>query len=367
MLNVPPGYQKWLIIAATTALAFLAFHLGYSYVIPGLMNVFWSLLSIMLPFLIALVLTAFLEPAIDFTEEHAKMPRGLVVLLFLAVLLVIITFLIFVVGGFLMSELLRFTSQLPKITESIVAVAEYFLISVVAMSEAIHLPAQTLEYIEESLHELSESLRQYATLILNWLVSFFAGLPITFLKIIITFIAAFFFMRDGRKFVALMHKHLPYIWADKIELVGSTFGVSIVQYIRAVSILITITFFISWVGLSIIGIEFAFALAVITGILDILPIVGPGAFYIPWIIVCFIMGDIGLGIALLILYTVLVVFRTILEPKIIGDSIGLHPLETLVALFVGVMILGPAGLIIVPLGWLLAKAMYRENLLAKEE
>lgn len=366
MLNVPPGYQKWLMVAATAALAFLAFHLGYSYVIPGLLDTFWGILSILLPFIIALALTAFLEPLIDFTEEYSKLPRGLVVLIVLAVLLVVITLLIFVVGGFLMNELLRLTNRLPHITENLIATTQYWLTSVVAVSEALHFPEQTLVYIEESVQELAENIRQYTTQAVNWMAGFFAGLPITFLKIIITFVAAFFFMRDGRKFIALMHTHLPYAWADKIEFLGSTFGAAIVRYVRAVSILITITFFLSWIGLSLISIEFAFAIAIITGILDIFPIVGPGLIYIPWVIICFATGEIGLGLALLLLYGFLVVFRAILEPKVIGDSIGLHPLETLIALFAGIMLLGPAGLIIVPIAWLFAKAAYKENLLSKE-
>lgn len=113
-------------------------------------------------------------------------------------------------------------------------------------------------------------------------------------------------------------------------------------------LLVSLTGLESLIGLTILGVSYAHLLALTVAFFDFLPILGPGTFYIPWSIWMFLSGNIRLGIGLLILYAIIVVVRQLLEPKVIGQSIGLHPLATLIALYFGFTLLGVWGLILGP-------------------
>ena len=106
----------------------------------------------------------------------------------------------------------------------------------------------------------------------------------------------------------------------------------------------SITFIELSIGLTIIGVENSIIIALLTACLDILPVLGTGGVMIPWSIISLIMGDIGVGIGLIVVYLVVTVIRNIIEPKIVGTQLGLHPLATLISMFIGVNIAGIIGL-----------------------
>ena len=118
----------------------------------------------------------------------------------------------------------------------------------------------------------------------------------------------------------------------------------------------SLTFVELSIGLSILGIDNSIIIALLTSILDILPVLGTGAVIIPWAIISLILGDIWVGIGLIIVYLIITVIRNIIEPKIVGTQLGLHPLVTLISMFMGVNIAGLFGLFGFPI--LLSLLMY---------
>lgn len=143
-----------------------------------------------------------------------------------------------------------------------------------------------------------------------------------------------------------------------IEIINDT-GKGIKGYIKSQLILMVITFIIISIGLLIIGIPWAILIALIIAILDILPVVGSGLVMVPWSIVNFIKGDIDTGIYLAILYVVLTILRQIIEPKIIGDQIGVRPLYTFIATILGSLTLGPVGVVVGPMIVVIISSIYR--------
>jgi len=123
---------------------------------------------------------------------------------------------------------------------------------------------------------------------------------------------------------------------------------------------------IAFIGLQILGVPYAFLIAVLVGIADLLPLVGPGAIFFPWIIWEVINGNHIFAIALFVVYLVVTVVRQVVQPKIIGDSVGLHPLETLIALFVGLRLMGVLGLILGPIIWVVVKASWKAGVFKRD-
>ena len=121
------------------------------------------------------------------------------------------------------------------------------------------------------------------------------------------------------------------------------------------------TFLEAFVGLSILGVNYAFILAVVIAIVDVLPILGTGTVLVPWAIFAFISSDIRLGIGLLVLYGVTLIVRQLVEPKIVGSTLGIHPLLTLASVYIGLELLGFIGIFVGPMVALFIKEATRNN------
>ena len=118
-----------------------------------------------------------------------------------------------------------------------------------------------------------------------------------------------------------------------------------------------ITFSLLLIGFLVLGIKYALILSFICAIVDILPILGVGSVLIPFAIIEFAKGNLKLGIGLVVLYLIITVSRQIIEPKIIGAKIGIHPLLTLFSMYLGLSLFGVFGIILGPFTVLILKAV----------
>jgi len=122
----------------------------------------------------------------------------------------------------------------------------------------------------------------------------------------------------------------------------------VVGYLRAQAILVSLTALATIAGLLLMGNRYAVTLGVIAGLLDIVPIVGTGMLFVPWAVALLIMGSFGEGLKLLLMWIVIVTIRQFLEPKVLSKGIGIHPLPTLISMYVGLQLIGGLGLIVGP-------------------
>ena len=106
-----------------------------------------------------------------------------------------------------------------------------------------------------------------------------------------------------------------------------------------------LTFFELTIGLHILGIENALVIAFLIAIFDVLPVLGTGGIMLPWILISFLNNQVKTGVGLLILYLVITVIRNIIEPKIVGKQIGLHPLLMLMCMYLGARLFGFLGML----------------------
>jgi sporulation integral membrane protein YtvI len=143
-----------------------------------------------------------------------------------------------------------------------------------------------------------------------------------------------------------------------IEIINDT-GKGLKGYIKSQLILMIITFVVLSIGLIIIGMPWPIPIALVISILDIMPIVGSGIVMVPWSIINFIKGNADTGIQLAILYVILSISRQIIEPKIVGDQIGIRPLYTFAATILGSLVLGPIGVVVGPMIAVIISSIYR--------
>lgn len=138
---------------------------------------------------------------------------------------------------------------------------------------------------------------------------------------------------------------------------------------KSYSIIIGITFTEMVIGLCILKLcglytgGYIFAIALVTAVVDILPVLGTGTILIPWAVVSFCTGKIGFGIGLLVLYAIIGVIRQIVEPKLVSAQLGLPPYLTLAAMYIGTQLFGFLGLFLLPLLLTLLKVLNDEGIL----
>ena len=118
---------------------------------------------------------------------------------------------------------------------------------------------------------------------------------------------------------------------------------------KAYFTLMTLTFIELSLALLILNIDYAVTLALIISVIDLMPVLGVGTALIPWAVVELIIGNYALGIGLLISYVIILIVRQIVEPRIVGKHIGLHPLITLISMYAGLKIFGAVGLFLLPM------------------
>ena len=120
--------------------------------------------------------------------------------------------------------------------------------------------------------------------------------------------------------------------------------------IRSYALIMSITFVELSILLTLVGVNHPVLVAFGTACFDILPVLGTGGIMIPWALITLLQGNLFLGLKLLGVYVIVTVVRNIIEPKIVGSQLGLHPVVTLCSMFVGVQLFGVIGLFGFPIG-----------------
>lgn len=221
--------------------------------------------------------------------------------------------------------------------------------------------------IEQSLPDVmstfSSSIMNLSVTVLGWVSAIGAGLPNFLLATVICIIASIFFAIDYDGISNAVLGVMP----DKAQAVVRTakraLGVILGKYLKSYVIIFFMTFAEIALGLVIIGFDNAVVIALLIALFDILPIVGSGLVLAPWAIIKLLQGEIGLGIGLAILWGVVIVVRQIAEPKIVGKQVGLHPLATLLCLWVGLKIGGGIGMFALPISLLILLELKAEGLI----
>lgn len=321
--------------------------------------VFRYLFAILLPLLIGAGVGALASVLASKLSKHTRASGKVVSFAVLLVLLLSLVALLFFAVKRLVTELGRLAEG---IGEDGGVIADFFekatsLVSDAGNKIASFLPgaesgehAQIAERINGYIGDLlGDALSSLGTAIPGILTSILGALPDIFLGVIVAVIAAFYFTLDGTRIKSGIRSLLPSSAERLLSHIKKEAAVAAIGYLRSYSLIMLITFAEIFFGLSVLGVEYSFLIAAISAIIDILPVLGVGIVLIPWALYCLVTRDLFLGIGLIILYVIIVVVRQFIEPKIVGESLGLHPLVTLASFYLGYRLFGFAGILLAPL------------------
>lgn len=321
------------------------------------------LLPFVLPFVLALFLANLIDPAVNWLEERWRVPRGVGAALVIAFLLASLA-----VGGVLALsrlglELITLSRSLPSAYLEVADLAGRVADQVGRFSESLP-PAlkATLNRQLEGMYRMAQNLLAGG---LGVLQGWFQALPGAGMVALVTAIATYLVSRDKALIRRFLLGLAPRGWrrglvSIKDELLASTVGL-----VKAQAVLVLLTFVVILAGLTILGTPYALSASIGSALLDVIPVLGPALIFVPWAAYALLQGNVSMALALLLIYGSVSVVRAIAQAYVIGGRIGLHPLATLLALYLGVGVFGAAGFIYGPLVAIVLKAAVAAGLLPR--
>lgn len=324
-----------------------------------------KMLAFFMPFLIAFIIALCIEPIIKKLNKKFRLSRRTSTIIVMSVFFLIII-------GVLVWGIVTLISEAYNLLQGINV---YFdkgkeLLDFIGSkfnNDGIRLPEEVSTFIQSSSNDFLNNLAEFIKDILNSVLTFITQIPTICIYIGITIIATYFICIDRIYMLDQLEHHFPRLWVKRfskhLREVISALG----SYFKAEMILVFISFVVLLIGLigfKIYGlnVEYPLLVAIIIAFVDALPILGSGTVMLPWAVIEAVNGDITLGIALIVLYIVIMVVRQLLEPKIVSNQIGIHPIFTLIAMYTGFQFIGVTGLLIGPIILIIIKCFFASSI-----
>ncbi|WP_242219703.1 sporulation integral membrane protein YtvI [Bacillus cereus group sp. BfR-BA-01380] len=327
--------------------------------------------SLVYPFIIAFAIAYLINPVVNFLDQKLRFPRALSVLISLILVFgAIVGFVTYLVTEAISAATYLLQIVPDKFPSLVQYLQEFALTNIMPLYNDLiakfnHLGATQQSTITTNIQNLgaeaTQQMKSILTAIISGLTNFISALPTTLTVLVFVLLATFFISFDWHRLACKVEKLLP----NRLHGYGKTIFVDLRKalfgFVKAQFTLISMTTIIVLIGLLILRVPYAITTALITGFVDLLPYLGTGAVFIPWIIYVFFTGDTTFALGLLILYIVVIVQRQLMEPKVLSSNIGLDPLPTLFSLFIGFKLFGFLGLIIGPVTLVLLNTLHKAN------
>ncbi len=341
---------------------FLVFSLIFALIAAVLF--FRYLFSALLPFLIAFLVALLLRRPTLALSKKTRLPQKLVASL-LAVLFACA--LLFGLGWLvqtLILELGDFAGAVVSGENPLLGNIKALLLSLSEMLEKLPLPlAENSEPLKKTLSDaLMDVLKNTATALGTRLPAIVGTLASAIPEILIfgmvTVLSSVYFCADYEKIMSFMRSHLPQRAKNILGKLKHITEKVLAGVLRSYALLFLITFAELFLGFVLLKEPYAFLLAILTALVDSLPILGTGTVLVPMALYRFFIGDRGAAIGLCILYLVVTAVRQILEPRLLGAGTGIHPLFMLISMYLGLRLFGIFGMILLPVLAVMLKNAY---------
>jgi sporulation integral membrane protein YtvI len=318
----------------------------------GLVVILKYLFPLMAPFLLGTIFACLIEPVVKRLDTRLRVGRKLTIMLILIFLVIVA----FSITGF---SVLAFYQESQRLMPKIPGLVERLL----------NITQEVLDYLIKYFPQMAENGPIFAlpresigrvlrSMIIGGL-QFLPRFPQLLLAIGLGGVTAYFFSRDKELISRAFYQILPYKWQKATITLKTEVMASVSRFIRTECILALLTTSLTTVFFLCLGIPAAMAYGFLAGILDFLPVLGPGLIYIPLVAINLLFGNYYQALWLTSGYFVLLLLRQITEYKLIGENLNLHPLVSIFVIYIGVQIFGVAGIFLGPLLIVILRAFYR--------
>lgn len=308
-------------------------------------------LPVLTPFIVAFVIASLIRIPVKRLYGSSEVRNKLISVITCIIFYAVVFSILMVVSINLYHTVSEFLISIPVIYQNDIVPAlslVYDLIEESLTSMDAGIAAELDDVFRESLNSVGAYIKNFSMNAVKVLSGSLVEIPGFIIKLVITIISTFFCMIDYDKIIKLFVKLIP---SGKKETVINLVGYyksTLMIYLKSYSLLFLLTYVELAIGFTILKIPYAPLIGLLVAIFDILPILGVGGILLPWAVILFIMKEIPLGIGMLILYLVITFIRNTAEPRLVGKQIGLHPLATLIFMYLGLRFLGFLGMFLFP-------------------
>jgi sporulation integral membrane protein YtvI len=335
----PQPNRQWKIIGCLAGLGF-CLTLGVKFVLP-----------VLAPFFLGVLFAGLIEPLVVWCETRLKVKRALASPVLLLLLLLIVLTLVALTLVLTYQETQHLWKLIPSGVGRLAGLARRWL--VFWQTFFPNLQADTEIFFNPELFS------QLCRPVLVGLVSSLPRFPQIVLALLLGVVSAYFFSRDKRFFLALAALLLPPAWRRPVCDLQKELLLVITKFFRVECGLVLVTMTLTFIFLSLLGISGAPTYGLLAGICDLIPVLGPGLIYFPVFVSSLLTGNYGGAAGVVAGYFLLLLIRQVVELKVCGANLNLHPLITLVMIYLGMKIFGLMGFVFGPAILIVLRSCYR--------
>ena len=312
-----------------------------------------GLIRFLMPFVIGWIIASIANPVVCWLDNKVKIEKKLGSAIMIVVVIGAVVGLLYLILSMLVKEAGGLISNLPEMYKEIETqlqetannLSGYFKVLPESMRDAWSTVVAGLgDAAANWVTKLSEPT-------VTWAGEMAKSIPTLVIATFVAILSAYFFVADRENVIVWFKKVIPEAVYKRLMMVVTNFKFSVGGYFKAQFKIMGVVGAILLVGLSILKIKYVIVLSLIIAFLDFLPFLGTGTAFVPWCIYTFLVGDYKRLIFLIILYATTQIVRQLIQPKLVGDEVGLKPLPTLVFIYIGYKLGGVIWMILaVPLG-----------------
>ena len=316
------------------------------------------LLRFFMPFVIGWIIAMIANPLVHLFEQKIKIRRkagsAIVIIAVLAGVILLGYFLV----ARLVTEGAAFLSDLPELWEDVEGVLD------TVMQNLSDVYARFPLTVQENITRITENMGETISSVINELSAptvtavgnIAKNIPSVIVSVIMCLLSSYFFVAERERIDAFLRRHLPEGIRSKFRIMSSSLTGAVGGYFVAQFRIEIVIYFVLFIGLLILRVSYSFLIAFLIALLDFIPVFGTGAVLWPWALVELLAGNFKMALGLMIIWGVSQLIRQIIQPKFVGDSIGMPAIPTLFLLFIGYRIGSVIGMILaVPIGLVLQK------------
>lgn len=307
------------------------------------------ILPVSIPIILALLTALLFEPLVKLTELKFKCKRKVSVISVYIFIVAMLAIIIYYTVTSLIGRIIQFTKDAPEYLNKLSGVWIDFQNKIFLYTSG--LPEDVVKSMQNGFNDILNSFRDSLLSFFNSekIVSLASEIPNFLVSLIVFMIALFLFMLELPELKAMVFRHLTMDTAKKVRYMTVKLNSVIFGFMKAQLLVSFIILAVAFVGLLFIAPKYALIMSIVIWIIDVIPILGSIIVLAPWALYQFVSGDIAMGTKLTILAIVLLVIRRTIEPKVMGNQIGLSPLPTLIGMFIGLKLFGVLGFFIGPM------------------
>ena len=315
-----------------------------------------KLMRFFMPFVLGWIIAWIANPMVCWLEKNVKIVKKLGSAIIIVLVLAAVVGLSYLVISKIVEEVITFVGDAPRLYNAlegeIIQLADKFAGLTSLFPEQVRSGFGTVvSGFEEAIGTVVAGLSEPTVEIAGNIAK---SVPSVFIGGIVMIVSAYFFVSDRENVIRWIKKVAPEAIESRMTMVLDTMRVAIGGYFKAQFQIMAVLTSILLLGFWILGIDYAILLAIAIAFLDFLPFFGTAVTLLPWAVYCLIDGQYKVAIGLVILYVVTQLTRQIIQPKLVGDRVGLKPLPTLFFLYIGYKVGSVLGLIFaVPVGMIL--------------